>query len=150
MKITVQQEAVAETEIIIRCADPAAEEISSLLQLVEGRQKRLPVRQADGQALLDAQEVLYGEFVGRHVFLYTDQEVFPTSVSLQDLAEQYPGFVRCSKSMVVNLQAIRKLRSELSGRILASLRNGEDILISRHYAAMLRRTLATQTGSVKK
>lgn len=146
MKVTVQQEPVAEPELIVRCSDPAAAEITALLHFVSGVGGRLPVRDADGLSLLAWQEVLYAEFVGRQVFVYTQDAVYPTGKSLAQLSAQYPDFVRCAKSMVVNLRAICKLRSAASGRILATMQNGEDILISRHYAAALRRLLASESS----
>ena len=51
------------------------------------------------------------------------------------------GLLRCGKSTVVNLHAIRKLKSCGAGRIEASLSTGERLMISRHYAPALRERL---------
>ena len=141
MKVTVLRDQISEPELLIRCTDPDAPEIKELLQLLGNTGKKLPAQQPDALTLLEPAEVLYGEFVGRGVFLYTVDAVWPTSVTLAQLEHDYNGFVRCSKSMAVNLRHIRKLKSEVSGRILATLTNGEQILISRHYAGALRRAL---------
>lgn len=138
MKVIVLRELVAEPEITIRCKDPEEPEIQELLRLIE--QKKIPARQSGEVSLLDPSEVLYGEFVGRGVFLYTGDQVLAAAVSLAELEREH-RFFRCSKSMAVNLRHIQRLKSEVSGRILATLSNGECILISRHYASSLRKAL---------
>ena len=40
-------------------------------------------------------------------------------------------FMRCSKSMIINLQKIRNVKSQISGRIDATLINDEVVVISR-------------------
>lgn len=119
--------------------------MQALLSLVAGLGKRLPAQDAGSLTLLEPREVLYAEFVGRAVFLYTKDAVHPSTQSLAQLARDWPGFIRCSKSMVVNLHCVCRLRSEFSGRLLATLSNGEGILISRHYAAGLRQRLTSNS-----
>lgn len=55
------------------------------------------------------------------------------------------GFFRCGKSAAVNLRQTEQLRSQPGGRLLLTLSNGEKILVSRRYAAVLRRQLAGST-----
>ena len=64
-------------------------------------------------------------------------------MSLTALCERYEqaGLFRCSKSMAVALSQIRSLKSEPRGRILIELANAEKIIVSRSYAARLRRVL---------
>lgn len=142
MKLHVIQEEISEPELTLRCRDPKAPEIERLLQLLRPDGQRLPVQTEEGRLLLDPLELLYGEYVGRSVFLYTKEGVFPTKLSLAQLETEVEHMFRCSKSMVVNLMHIRHLQSELSGRILATLSNEERIVISRHFAAALRKRLA--------
>lgn len=141
MKLHVIQEEIPEPELTLRCRDPQAPEVARLRQFLDLYGPRLPAQTQDGLLLLDPSELLYGEFVGRSVFLYTKEGVFPTKLSLAQLETEGEHMVRCSKSMVVNLMHLRHLQSELSGRILATLSNEERILISRHYAAALRKRL---------
>ena len=44
------------------------------------------------------------------------------------------GFLRISKSCLVNLRYIRSLRSELDRRLRLTLENGEQIIVSRQYS----------------
>lgn len=142
MKITVEEHPGAETELTIRCADASAPQVRALLELLESMEQRIPVHR-DGTVLFwPPHEVLYCEAVDRSVFAYTSTEVLPTPLSLGRLEREFSGFFRCSRTMLVNLKAIASLRSYVGGRIAATLRNGETILISRHYAAALRQALS--------
>jgi len=117
LKLHVIQEEIPEPELTLRCRDPKAPEVERLLQLLRPDPQRLPVQTQEGLFLLDPLELLYGEYVGRSVFLYTKEGVFPTKLSLAQLETEVGHMFRCSKSMVVNLMHIRHLQSELSGRI---------------------------------
>lgn len=145
MKLSIVEQPDAETELIVKCQNANAPEIQSLLQLLANREKRITVRTESSLTYLDPTEVLYCESVDSSVFVYTKDAIHPTPHTLSELVDIFraAGFFRCSKSMVVNLRHIRSLQSEVSGRIIATLQNGERILISRHYAAALRQTLAT-------
>ena len=53
-------------------------------------------------------------------------------------------FFRCSKSVIVNLRKIRKLKPELTRSIMATLCNGEIIVISRRYAGALKKLIGVE------
>lgn len=141
MKIIVEQADITETEVILRCADPTDAEIYKIKAALADMNKQIPVQQTDRLLLLKPQDILYCEYVDRHVFLYTAQDMFPSGLSLSQLELEYPDFFRCSKNTIVNIKQLTHLKSEIHGRILASLSNGEQILISRHYASTLRNRL---------
>ena len=70
------------------------------------------------------------------------------SQSLQRLRNQLndPLFIRSGKGITpttvgINLHRIRSLKSRTGGRIEASLENGERLVVSRHYAPLLRERL---------
>ena len=50
-------------------------------------------------------------------------------------------FLRISKSMIVNLKKIKTVKSDLSGRMEATMLNGEKIVISRNYVKEIKRRL---------
>ena len=53
-------------------------------------------------------------------------------------------FVRCSKSLVVNMEKIDYLSPLFSGKLEAHLKNGEKLVISRKYVQNLRAKLGVQ------
>ena len=68
---------------------------------------------------------------------------YQTALTLAELEGRYGelGYLRVSKSAVINLHRIRSLKSRTGGRIEASLENGERLVVSRHYAPLLRERL---------
>ena len=53
-------------------------------------------------------------------------------------------FFRCSKSVVVNIAKIVKLKPEISRNIIATLENGESVVISRRYVPELKRMIGAE------
>ena len=92
---------------------------------------------------LGPDETLYCESVDEHTFLYTASAFYQTALTLAELEGRYGelGYLRVSKSAVINLHRIRSLKSRTGGRIEASLENGERLVVSRHYAPLLRERL---------
>lgn len=128
-----------EDELILRCRDPNTPHIRELLAVLGNTGQGIPARAEEQMVIVAPSEVLYAETVERRNFLYTARSVYETALSLAELEQR--GLFRCAKSMVVRIDAIRTLKSQTDGRIMATLNNGEQLYISRRYAAALRRVL---------
>lgn len=87
--------------------------------------------------------MLYFETVEERVFAYTAAELYTVRLRLYEIEERYRrlNFVRCSKSVIVNLMQVESFRPALDSRLLARMKNGEDIVISRMYAREIKRRL---------
>jgi len=120
MKITLRQEPGAEKEIVVRY-DVMDAELRATLDLLNFRARRLAVEDGGTLRLLEPPEILYCESVDDRTFAYTASGVYRVGQTLTAIAESFAplGFVRCSKSMAVNLHAIETLKSGVNG---ASLR----------------------------
>lgn len=142
MKITLRQITEGKEEVIIRYRE-MTEEIEGIIKYVEGQGKRLLVTKGGEQAPLRVGEVIYAESVDGATWLYTDREVYRSGLTLSQLEGLYAGegFFRCSKSMVINIYCISRLRSMPEKRIDVTMNNGEHVTISRHYAKALRSIL---------
>lgn len=143
MKITVEHSPVPENEIILRCPQLDEEMLHVLSLLKSSMQKLCAWDEAGELILLHPGEVLYGESVEEKTYLYTAQAVHRTALTLGELEARYEtlGFCRVSKSMAVNLHGIRSLKNCGAGRIEATMKNAEKIMISRRYAPLLRERL---------
>lgn len=119
------------------------EQIRSLARIVRGMEQRISAFAEGKQFLLMPEEILYLESVDGVTFAYLADQVCRVSAGLGELAVYYEGrgFFRCSKSMALNIYKIRYLKSEPGNRILATMENGEQVMISRRYAKQLRQIL---------
>lgn len=141
MKIRVEKIASGEDEIVIRCRE-LTPEIDRLLRLIGAGPRLIGV--CDGrQVPIDPSAILYIEAVDGRVFVCTDRDVLQVDHTLAQLEQLLDGvnFFRCSKSMILNIDKVRALRSLASNRIDATMAGGEHILISRTYASEFRKRL---------
>lgn len=142
MKYTIEHISQGENEVILRCHGPSAE-MEQLIQFLETQNRRL-IGNKDGiRIIVEPSQILYAESVEGKTFAYTESEVLQMEYSLTQL-EQLLGtinFFRCSKSMILNIDKVRELRSLASNRIEATMCNGERIMISRTYASDFRKRI---------
>lgn len=91
-------------------------------------------------------EILYFEAVGEQVFAYTEKELYLVRMRLYEVEEAFRDkmFIRCSKSVVVNIMQIESFRPALDSRFLIRMKNGEEVIASRSYAKDLKRRILAQ------
>lgn len=89
---------------------------------------------------LHLDDVCYFEALDEKVFAYTDQKVYEIKARLYEVEQAYSSyhFVRCSKSVVLNLMLLQSISPALNGRFFAHMKNGEKLIISRQYAPLLK------------
>jgi DNA-binding LytR/AlgR family response regulator len=78
--------------------------------------------------------------------LYTTGHVLQTEKRLYELEKllDEKTFFRASKSVIVNLNKITKLKPEVTRNILATLTNGEVIVISRRNVKALKELIGVE------
>lgn len=86
------------------------------------------------------ENVYYFEAIDEKVFAYTGKKVYEVKNRLYEVEKSYSAhrFVRCSKSVVLNLMLLDYISPALNGRFFAHMKNGEKLIISRQYAPFLR------------
>lgn len=143
MKITVEHCETPENEVVLRCREVDAEMLWVLSLLRSGLQRLCVWDENRETTLLSPREVVYCESVDERTFVYTGAAVFQTALNLAELEDRYSelGLFRAGKSAVVNLHHIRSLKSRPGGRIEVALETGEKLMVSRHYAPLLRERL---------
>ena len=142
MRYTVNQIRSGDDELILNYKQINAE-VEAVLAFMEKHQKKL-VGNSEGETIIfSPQEILYIEKVDEKTFACTMDKVIQLDVSLAtaELILDDESYFRCSKSMIVNVNKVEKLKSMPSNRIDATLVSGEHIIISRTYASDFRRLL---------
>lgn len=139
MRVRIEYITEGENEILIRC-DKINDEILEIMDLMNLQTKKISGHKDGETHLLEPSQIYYCESVDNSIFAYTKNEVYKIQINLNELETKFRdfGFFRCSKSLVINLKALLSLKSIMSNRIDATLKNGEHIIISRHYAKLLR------------
>ena len=147
MKLTINQIKGAEPQVTVTY-DELTPEVEKLIDFLKGNRLRLTGKVGDETVVVNAADILYIESVDDKTFAYTSEQVVQLKYSLAALTEMLNDirFFRCSKSMILNIDKIERLKSLPSNRIDATMKGGEHILITRTYATELRRRLQGGRG----
>ena len=142
MIVDIRQIDSGEDEIIVRYREQTPE-IRRILEAINSGHVKLYGRTEEGAACVSPGDVYYIETVDDRTFAYTQNEVIKLDGSLAKLLEELDDirFFRCSKSVIINIDKVERLRALASNRIDATMKNGEHIIISRTYASEFRRIL---------
>lgn len=130
-----------EEQAVIKAVDKTAD-IQSAIDILEGMSSGIAVIKDGVKYICKKKAIYYIESVDKHTYVYTKDECYETKYRLYELDEILGDyFVRCSKSMIVNLRKVSSVKSELGGRLETTLLNNEQIIISRSYVKEIKRRL---------
>ncbi|MGL6199148.1 MAG: LytTR family DNA-binding domain-containing protein [Lachnospiraceae bacterium] len=81
------------------------------------------------------ENIFYFESVDNKTFLYLNKDIYRCDKKLYELEEMLKNtaFVRISKSCILNTSFVSTVRAQFSGRLEATLKNGEKLIVSKHY-----------------
>ena len=137
MKLIRKQIEPTEEEAVILEYIEWTSEWENLSDYIEGKKRQIIGYGTKKEMYsIQLEDILYFEAVGDLVFAYTGDQVYEIKMRLYQVEEtvQQNGILRVSKSFLVNVRKIEKVRSVLNGRFMAVMENGEEVLITRHYA----------------
>lgn len=143
MKIEINvDDKIEETSISISCKG-LTPELQKMIAMMRILDKKFAVMRDGETFLLDVSEIIYIEAIDRKTFVYTKDGVYESGLRLYELEQQLEecGFCRVSKSCLVQLRAVRSLKSDINRRIRVTLDNGEMIIASRQYADEIKKKL---------
>lgn len=142
MRYIVNQRDGGEDELILNYQQ-LNKEVEAVLVFMEKHQKKLIGKRNGEKIVFSPEEILYVEKVDDRTFAYTTDREIELDLSLHsiELMLDDERYFRCSKSMIVNINKVERLKSMSSNRIDVTLISGEHIIISRTYASEFRKLL---------
>ena len=143
MKIEIDiDEKYPDTEVVIR-ANKLDSDVERLVAMMRMVNMQIGVRKNDETYLLDVEKILYIEAVERKTFVYTSDETYESDLKLYEIEQELleRDFFRISKQSIVNIRMIKSLKADINRKIRITLRNDEQIVVSRMYSDELRRKL---------
>ena len=142
MQVRFEQVSSPSEEGAVIKAQSQTDDIKAAIELLEGRERKIPLIKDGNNFLVEMSAIYYIESVDKKSFVYTKQNCYETRLRLYELEESLGAyFSRVSKSMIVNLKKIKGVKSDLSCRMEATLLNDEKIVISRSYVKDIKRRL---------
>ncbi|SEQ01745.1 LytTr DNA-binding domain-containing protein [Lachnospiraceae bacterium NE2001] len=142
MRVDIKNDTEEALYVEIHCKDVTGE-VSKLERHIKRFRSFIPA--TDNGELLNVaiDAILYIESVDKKTFIYTEKRVLMTDKRLYELEEllNKKDFFRCSKSTIIHLNKVTKLKPEINRNIIATLTNGENVVISRRYASELKALL---------
>jgi Response regulator of the LytR/AlgR family len=127
------------------------QETEIIMNFLGSYNKTLIGRRDDEITLINPSMIYYCEIVERRCFAYLKESIWQLDISLQMMIEQFSdlGFTRTSKSMIVNVYKIDKLKSDLNMRVNIILDNGETVLLNRTYRSQFYKYLEKMRREMK-
>lgn len=137
-----------EIKVEIHCRE-VTDKIKRLQRYVQHFDELIRGRNGEETVNINSHEILYIEAVDGKVFLYTFDKVYETDMKLYELEDTLDpkDFIRCSKSVIVNVNKIKMLRPEITRSVRATMVNNEVVIISRRYAGALKNLISGGTSN---
>ena len=141
MKVDISKDSES-LSVEIHCKDITSE-VSRLERHILRFKACVPATYNGESVNLAVDVILYIESVDKRTFIYTEKRVLLTDKRLYEIEEMLDkrDFFRCSKSTIINLNKVTQLKPELNRNIIATMENGEKVVISRRYASELKSLL---------
>ena len=127
-------------QVIIECVE-ITPEIRDIHSYVQNKGMELSgIVDGQYQKKFRLEDVYYFEALDEKVFAYTREQVYEVKMRLYEVEKEYENhhFIRCSKSIVLNLMLLDSISPALNGRFFAHMKNGEKVIISRQYASHIK------------
>lgn len=131
-----------ELEVLIRYNEKL-HRVKKLEEMLRSVDCKIPCNKEKKEIWVAGTDIYYIESVDKHSFVYCEDEVYETELRLYQLEEELlaAGFVRISKSCLVNIRVLQSIKPLLNSRLEATLINGEKLTVTRKYIHVIRTAL---------
>lgn len=143
MKIKIIEDPlIEEIEIHILCREKN-EYVKELEETLSNKQIIINGKNENEYIKLSSADIYYFESVDNRTYIYCEKSVFQSDMKLYELEEKLNGtkFARINKSCIMNIDKLEKVKGQINGRLLATLTNGEKLIINRSYVSEIKKKL---------
>ncbi len=125
---------LSENEIIVKCREEN-KIVKNILEYVKSNLETIVVSNDDQIYKVTILDILYFDSVDNKTFVYLEDNVYTCELKLYEIeGTLYKNeFIRISKSCILNLNALKSVKRTINGRLIATLKNGEEVVINRSY-----------------
>lgn len=129
-------------EVLIKYAK-MNETVIKLEEFIKSFQKTVKCRNENSELWVKASDIYYIESVDKHTFVYCESKVYFSELRLYQLIDDLEpyGFVRISKSCIINITMLESIRPLVNSRLEALLSNGERVNVTRKFIPAIRKKL---------
>ena len=143
MKLKVEEcKELSEVEIIIKCPEKNTH-IDQLVAAINTHFTNLLGTRDGENIIINLENIYYFEAVENRVYAYEAESVYEVPYKIQELVDSLgsTSFLQSSRTMILNISKVSKIKSLVNGRIMAELDNGEKTIITRVYAQDLKKRI---------
>ena len=142
----INDQKIESVNVEIHCKD-ITDEVKRLKRHIDNFSTGISGSEDGNTYIVSPNDIFYIESVDKKTFIYTEDKVLSTDKRLYELEEILDNrdFFRCSKSVIININKVVKLKPEITRNILATLSNNEVVVISRRYATELKKLLGIRS-----
>ena len=138
----IEEPLINEIEIQIKCKEKN-EYVKKLAATIFEEQLIINGRIENEFTQIFSRDIYYFESVDNRTYIYCKDNVYENDMKLYELEEKLAGtkFTRINKACIMNIAKLKKVKGQINGRLLATLSNGEKLIINRSYVQEVKRKL---------
>jgi DNA-binding LytR/AlgR family response regulator len=143
LKITIHEDPnISDTEISIVCPQ-MTEELRDMIANLGLIGYTVAGKKEGETFFVSLKDIFYFESVDGSIFFYTKEDTYEAAVRLYKIEEwvQNLKFARISKTVIVNLRKMQSIKQAEHSRLVATLINGEKLVVSRQYVPEIKKKL---------
>ena len=142
-----ERQDLSNPEVTIEYRD-LTENVKRVSDFVRSVDQSITCRKNDEEFSISVNDIFYVESVDKKAFVYCESEVYQSGLRLIELEEvlAHAGFVRVSKSAILNVEKLRGVKNLANSKLEALLVNDERICVSRKYLKDIREVLLRRNG----
>ncbi len=136
MKIEVIKDSNNEDIVVKIFCKEVDDEVDTIITTLNNINTSIIGKLEGENCVIKIKDIYYFEAVENKVFAYLESQVYEVQYKIAELTEflRTTSFIQTSRTVILNLDKIKKIKSMVNGRILAMLDNDEKMIITRVYA----------------